>query len=136
MTSEEWRSVVGWEDRYEVSDQGRVRAKERVMWVKNTRRVLKRTIPPRMLDGGIDAAGYVSVGLSRGRGQRRHLVHRLVLFAFVGPPPKGKPHGCHYNGIRRDPRLVNLRWDSALGNGADRIRHIQEWKVLAQAAQI
>lgn len=126
MTNETWRPVVGWEELYEVSSIGRVRAKERVMWVKNHTNVVKRVIPPRLLRSGLDAAGYRSVGLSRGKGPRRHLVHRLVLFAFVGPPPQSWYHGCHYNGIRSDSRLENLRWDTPAGNAADTIRHRKE----------
>lgn len=50
------------------------------------------------------------------------LVHRLVLFAFVGPPPGGM-EGCHNNGNPDNNALVNLRWDTHVNNLADRKQH-------------
>lgn len=48
--------------------------------------------------------------------------HRLVLLAFVGPCPEGM-EPCHFNGIRDDNRLENLRWDTLKNNAADKRRH-------------
>lgn len=66
--------------------------------------------------------GYVWVNLVRnGHGFGRAL-HRLILEAFVGPPPAGMV-ACHGNGRRGDNRLENLRWDSPVNNLADRKAH-------------
>lgn len=64
--------------------------------------------------------GHVQVAL---RGLNNQLVHRLMLFAFVGPPPAGKPFGLHENDIPDDNRLENLRWGSAKENRADSRRN-------------
>lgn len=67
--------------------------------------------------------GYQEVTLRTGDGhQATCLVHRLVLEAFVGPPPDGCV-GCHENGIRSDNRVGNLRWDTPTSNIHDKRRH-------------
>lgn len=50
------------------------------------------------------------------------LVHRLVLFAFVGEPQSDQV-ACHNNGIKTDNRLVNLRWGTDYDNAQDYARH-------------
>lgn len=49
-------------------------------------------------------------------------VHRLVLFAFVGPPEDGQV-ARHLNGNCQDSRLVNLAWGSEIENHTDMRRH-------------
>lgn len=49
-------------------------------------------------------------------------VAHLVLWAFVGPRPDGQ-EACHWNGVRHDNRLANLRWDTIAANRADSRRH-------------
>src|SRR5215813_4747451 len=64
--------------------------------------------------------GYLAVLLSPSR--RHHLVHTLVLLAFVGPRPAGM-QCCHRDGDRTNNRLENLRWGTWRDNYADQIRH-------------
>lgn len=49
-------------------------------------------------------------------------VHRLVLFAFVGPCPDGM-ECAHANRNRADNRLENLSWSTPFGNYLDKVRH-------------
>jgi HNH endonuclease/NUMOD4 motif len=73
-----------------------------------------------MLDGG----GYPYVyrrNPETGR-QEKVLVHRLALLAFAGPCPEGM-FGCHYNDIRTDNFLCNLRWDTPAWNSRDAVRN-------------
>ena len=49
------------------------------------------------------------------------LVHRFVLFAFVGPCPEGM-ECCHGEGGPANNNLTNLRWDTDAANIADTIR--------------
>lgn len=51
-----------------------------------------------------------------------YYVHDMVLAAFVGPKPAGL-EVCHWNGIRGDNRLDNLRYDTRKANAQDRERH-------------
>lgn len=61
--------------------------------------------------------GYLEVSL----GRSVHLVHRLVLLAFVGPCPDGM-ECCHFDGDRTNNALNNLRWDTGRANAQDRVR--------------
>jgi hypothetical protein len=56
-------------------------------------------------------------------GKRRcQLVHRLVLLAFIGPPPN-KTETRHLNGNGQDNRLSNLCWGTKQQNEADKTKH-------------
>ena len=105
--SEEWRPVPG-HPAYEVSNLGRVRS--------SMSGVFKTMMPT-------DCAGYATVEL-RDLGRRERVrVHRLVLLAFSGPPPTDAHQACHWNGVRDDNRLDNLRWGTWHENHADAVRH-------------
>lgn len=68
--------------------------------------------------------GYLRVALYRKNGSKRQaLVSRLVLEAFIGPPPSPKHHAAHKNGINTDNRLSNLKWASPKENIADKKLH-------------
>ena len=95
MDQEIWKSVVGHEGLYAVSDRGRVR-----------RLVKRRSCPPGViLCPRTRGAGYPQVTLDGYRAS----VHRLVLAAFVGPCPPGMECN-HLNGIKTDNRVENLEW--------------------------
>lgn len=116
---EEWRGIEGWPG-YEVSDQGRVRSWKRPaagrVWEPDY------DSPPRILKFDI-RNGYPSVVLcDRELGRKWESIHRLVLYAFVGPCPIGW-HGAHGDGTTTNNRLSNLRWASPSENNADKIQH-------------
>jgi hypothetical protein len=103
---EERKPVVGYEDRYLVSDMGRV-------FSIRSRRCLE---PSR------NVYGYFVVGLSGCGAVKMAPVHRLVSAAFIGPRPIGQMI-AHGNAVRTDNRLTNLRYASPFENSQDRIRH-------------
>lgn len=76
---EEWRSVVGWEGVYEVSNLGRVRN------IKSRR----GTHPLLVLKPRISKCGYAKVILRDSPRFRAYMIHRLVYEAFVGAIPEG-----------------------------------------------
>jgi hypothetical protein len=119
--NEEWRPVVGWEDLYEISDEGRVRSLSRTtLFVDGrTRHFEGKVLKPYRSPG---PKRYFRVALTRGKQIRNVGVHLLVLEAFVGPCPDGK-NGCHWNDDEADNRLVNLRWDTHSANMFDRVRN-------------
>lgn len=112
MEIEVWKPVVGFESTYEVSDQGRVRSLDRMVWRPTTPFTCKGAVLKVQLDGD----GYPKVSLGRAN-QRR--VHRLVAEAFV-PNPDGLPEVDHENTIKTDCRASNLRWCSRKANSAYR----------------
>lgn len=97
LAGEEWRPVHLREYAafYEVSNMGRVRSNG------------GGSRPWRIMRPGIDR-GYPMLHLRHAGKSQVATVHRLVLHAFIGPPPEG--HECaHLNGVRDDCRLANLR---------------------------
>ena len=109
--SEKWKSVPGYEGRYEVSDRGRIRSYCRIgsgggQYEK----------PQRIIKGGRDTQGYPEVGLRDATGKRTTLrVHRLVMAAFVGPRPEGMTVN-HRDGIKAHNWLGNLEYVSQAEN--------------------
>ena len=109
MSAEVWKDVVGYEDRYQVSNIGRVRSKEFRVLYRYDKRITFRKAKLRTLC--LTDHGYYAVILNdprKGNPKRFH-VHRLVAMAFI-PNPDNKPNIDHINTIRTDNRVENLRW--------------------------
>lgn len=88
---EEWRPVVGYEGRYEVSSLGHVRS-------LGVRGKVLGTDPVK--------GGYLRVSLSRDSHGRKYLVHCLVAAAFIGLCPDG------YEVNHKDRKAANNRADN------------------------
>ncbi len=119
MSGEEWRPIPGWEGLYEVSNLGRVRSLDRFIecmsrWGKLVRRRKRGCVLKPVKNSG----DHCFVALGRAN---LMFVHRLVLFAFVGPCPKGM-ETRHLDGDANNNRLTNLVWGTRLENMADRKR--------------
>lgn len=107
-----WKSVLGFEGLYEVSNIGRVRSLDRKIGDGGRGSRLKRGMIL-SLHQGQNGYLYASLGTSI-----KKLVHRIVLEAFVGPCPTGM-ECCHNDNNRTNNRLENLRWDTRYGNCQD-----------------
>jgi len=99
---EEWRPVIGYERRYEVSNLGRVRSIARHVRARFGYRLMRGHV----LVEQAQTSGYAKVFL--GRGNTKY-VHRLAAEAFI-PNPDGKDEVNHLNGDKRDNAVVNLEW--------------------------
>jgi len=109
-----WLPVVGFECRYEVSDDGRIKVlggpgRGR----RNEDRVLK--IKP-------NTNGYYAVLLYPGGGAHyvAKRVHQVMLEAFVGPTPPGA-FGLHNDDDRTNNTVGNLRWGTRSENSYDMV---------------
>lgn len=108
LIGEIWRPVVGWERYYRVSNLGRLYS------LHQTGRLVV----------GMPMEGGYRVLKVRDKGRRAHIAtHVMVLEAFVGPRPSPAHEGCHNDGDGSNSCLSNLRWDTAKGNQADRLKH-------------
>ena len=120
--AEHWRPVVGFEERYEVSDKGRVRSRDMEVGAKGGSTAVRKG---RLLAPSYCAFGYVKFTLCEGKTRQQKNAHVLVLEAFVGPRPGAYPavHARHKNGRKADNRATNLTWGSALQNNHDKLNH-------------
>lgn len=127
---ETWRSVPGYEGIYEVSDQGRVRSLDRTVRQSNGNLL---NLKGRVLSPGAHRINRRPTGKKvvalcvNGKG-RTEFVHRLVLMAFVGPPPVGT-EGCHRDDEGSNNNLGNLYWGSRSENLYDAVRNNRHWAV-------
>ena len=120
LMNELWKAIPGYECRYEVSDQGRVRSLDRdVVCIGKIKGAYTSRKKGRVLRPGASNFGHLSVVLGR---RNTRMVHELVLAAFVGPRPANR-ECCHNNGVPTDNRLTNLRWGTRRENISDSVRH-------------
>lgn len=113
--TESWRPVVGFEDIYSVSDQGRVR-RDKIARGAKVGRILKPTVDKR--------GGYLSFSLYRGNRAARFRVkiHTLVAAAFIGPRPVGT-EVLHGDGDPTHNQPSNLRYGTRGENNLDSVAH-------------
>lgn len=105
---EEWKIATGTDQRYEVSNSGRVRRYDGTM--------LTPSVPPNTRE-------YPAVMLRHSGVRKRVAVHRLVAINFIGLPPFAGAEVRHLDGNHLNPRADNLAWGTRTDNAADRERH-------------
>lgn len=108
---EGWKPVVGHEDRYQISSQGRIRSLPKI-WpmVRKIRGTAYMTIPGQILKPKTDRYGYQVIGLHQDGGKRVwKTIHSLVLAAFIGPRQTGYKID-HLDGNRSNNTLHNLHY--------------------------
>jgi hypothetical protein len=110
---EVWAPIPDCSDRYFVSNLGRAKSNVRGRGVQD----LKATLMP---------SGYRSLGITRAEGgsAETHLLHRLVILTFDGPPTQPDHTDVrHGAGGTDDNRLCNLQWGTRSENMRDVIQH-------------
>lgn len=95
---EEWKSIKGYENLYEVSNTGRVRSLKR----NNTKGKVLKPI--------YDKDGYAKVSLSKHNIRKQFSVHRLVANAFLEKTDPSHNVINHKNEIKDDNNVENLEW--------------------------
>lgn len=105
-SQETWKPIAGFEDRYEVSNIGRVK---RIKWAPSTYvgRILKQSISAEW--------GYHSVSFIKDGKEKKYMVHCLVAIAFIGKPKIGEEVN-HKDGNKSNNRVSNLEYTTRSGN--------------------
>ena len=99
---ETWRPIVGYEDRYEVSNLGRVR---HILFVNN--KIVK--LQNKILRIAINKRNRAYICLKKDRQRKNKIVHRLVAEAFI-PKDEGKNEINHIDGNPLNNCVENLEW--------------------------
>jgi hypothetical protein len=113
---------------YEVSNFGRVRTYKQ-KYGKLSKSAIHSGINrplrqiPTLITGRPDPAGYMQLCLSDVNKQRYNIrIHIVVAQTFLGFPEEGLVV-CHFNDIKTDNRLENLRYDTQKSNIRDAQRN-------------
>lgn len=109
LPAEEWRAIPGFQD-YDVSNHGRIRSRK---WGRE--RIRRVSIHAK--------DGHRFIMLSAGPRRHQLVVARLVLLAFIGPPPSAAHVACHDVGGNLNDYLWRLRWDTVQANNRDTVVH-------------
>lgn len=113
MAIEEWKDIVGYEGKYQVSNLGNVRSLDRVVQFKDGRQARYKSTqrkPVRKQDG------YLHIMLSdESKTKKSITIHRLVALAFV-PNPNGFTEINHRDEDKENNQADNLEWCDRLYN--------------------
>ena len=97
-----WKPIKGYENKYQVSNLGRVKS------------LTKKTPTIKKLH---NHKGYIYTSLYLNGKPKNCLVHRLVLFTFKIPPIIGKDYQVnHIDGDKTNNKLDNLEFSTPLEN--------------------
>lgn len=103
---EEWRAIPEWES-YEVSNIGRIRSVDRVIYEKPTNKA--RRLKGKVMTLKFDQHGYKQVQMNHNGKRKLFKVHRAVAMAFI-PNPKNKPCVNHKDNNPANNMVENLEW--------------------------
>lgn len=124
IEQEEWREIPGWEGLYSVSTYGNVKSHQRIISEKRKEDWKPKiyTIKEKILKASKQKCGHLRVSLSMNGKITYHLIHKLVLFAFIGIKPS-RMECCHKDGNPSNNKLSNLYYGTRSQNIADAKRH-------------
>lgn len=102
---EEWKDIPGYEGKYQASNKGRIKS----FIFRESDKTITLYKNPKILKGGMNNGGYLTMSLLRHGKTEQFLIHQLILMSFVGPCDAGM-EVAHLNGCRTDNRLENLKY--------------------------
>jgi hypothetical protein len=111
-----WKDIKGYENKYQVSNIGRVKSLSRIVEIRNNILGNKKEI---FLKPTKNRKGYLNVKLCKKidgtNTEKSVIIHRLVANEFL-ENPFNKPQVNHKNGIKDDNFVDNLEWNTGSEN--------------------
>lgn len=113
---EEWRDVVGWEDRYQVSSYGNIRAKARMSTIpRKGGGLMPKLLKQRQMLPFINRYGYYVITFKKPTVRHNYLISRLVAIAFL-ENPYNLPVVHHKDSNPLNNMISNLEWTTTRQN--------------------
>jgi len=106
--NESWKPIIGYEEKYLISNIGRVKSLNRYDLIRPGN--IKRYRNGRFLKPLFARGGYVRVALLKNGKAKYECIHRLVLNHFYGPPPSPRHQCNHRDGKKLNNSIENLEW--------------------------
>jgi hypothetical protein len=120
MENKIWKPVKGFEEYYEVSEDGEIRTIERYITLPTHKYLKKQKILTQFVDG----RGYMHVKLYDGKGKPKSTTtHRVVAMTFL-ENPENLPEINHKDANKLNNCLSNLEWISR----GDNIKHAYKYR--------
>lgn len=111
---EVFEDLIGYEESYQISDQGRVFSKRRLDG--------NRIIYGRELHPMITQDGYLKVKLTKNSISKGYFLHRLVAQQFIDNP-NNLPQVNHKDGNKFNNNVSNLEWCTKAENQDHAVKH-------------
>lgn len=124
-SKEIWKPIEGYEDRYEISNLGRVKSFARKD--SNNHLLKERILKPK-----INRDGYFYLQLCNDGNKKGFFVHRLVACAFIDNP-HNYPIINHKDENKLNNNVSNLEWCTVLYNNRYGTKGIRTGKHFAKA---
>lgn len=103
---EEWKDIAGYEGLYQVSNYGRIKRLERLVYYGNRSPFL---VKEKILELTNHKRGYKTIMLHKNKKSKLWLVHRLVALTFM-PNPNNYPQVNHKDENKLNNKVENLEW--------------------------
>ncbi|MDR2044899.1 MAG: HNH endonuclease [Clostridium sp.] len=124
MSKEVWKDIEGYEGKYQVSNEGKVRTLN-----------YKRTGRMAVMSPCKSRWGYVCVNLWNNGQRKFRKIHRLVAMAYLENPNE-LPFVHHKDENKTNNNVSNLEWSSVSHNTQSFVNNHPEWKQKIGDAQL
>ena len=99
-----WKDIEGYEGIYQISNIGRIKSLERIVYHNNG---INRIIPEKIRKTRPDSHGYDKIDLYKEGKRNTFTIHRLMAIAFI-PNPYNLPQVNHIDGIKENNYVRQL----------------------------